>query len=208
MIWEITKYVSLTLGILAAGLGGFLAGYLKKKGENRATHEDLDKLVKQVEATTNATKAIEARISDELWNRQRHWEMKRDSLFAALQALGRVDDALAGVAVVAEAERKTVKPENLSALKAEAKAAWHQAISDFAEKRVMALVVCGKKTNAALLDAGQQSKDCAKKLFAGQGSSYEECALTLGPAIARVFATIRRDLAVESPESTSDSFRE
>jgi hypothetical protein len=40
-----------------AFVGSFLGAYVKRKGENLATHEDLDKLVKQVHAVTT-TKAI------------------------------------------------------------------------------------------------------------------------------------------------------
>ena len=61
--------------------------------------------------------------------------MKRDSLFAALQALGGVDDALLDFAVVGEAEQKGIRPENLSAFRMEAKNDWHQSINDFGEKR-------------------------------------------------------------------------
>jgi len=196
------------LSILVGAFVGYLAGYMKKKGENLATKEDLDDLVKQVSAVTQATKAIEAKITDQVWNRQRHWEMKRDSLFAALEALGRVDDALVGITVVLEAEGKAANPDSLRSAKAEAREAWHRAISDFQGKRVMALVVCGKKTNAALFNAGQQSKDCARKLFAGQSNSYEEATPSLKPAIARVFAVIRQELAVENSESMSDSFQQ
>jgi len=202
------KFIVWGFSILVGAFVGYLAGYMKKKGENLATKEDLDDLVKQVSAVTQATKAIEAKITDQVRSRQRHWEMKRDSLFAALQALGRVDDALVGVADLLEAEGKAANPDRLRSAKAEARAAWHRAISDFQEKRVMALVVCGKKTNAAFLNAGQQSKDCARKLFAGQSNSYEEAAPSLKPAIARVFAVIRRELAVESSEPTSDSFQQ
>jgi hypothetical protein len=53
--------------------------YLKKKGENLATHEDIGKLIDQVRAVTITTKEIEASISDRSWNRQKHWEMKRGS---------------------------------------------------------------------------------------------------------------------------------
>jgi hypothetical protein len=194
--------------VVSAFVGGYLGGYMKKKGENLATKEDLDDLVNQGSAVTQATKAIEAKITDQVWNRQRQWEMKRDSLFAALQALGRVDDALVGVAAVLEAEGKAADPDSLRSAKAEAREAWHRAISDFQEKRVMALVVCGKKTNAALSNVGQQSKDCARNLFAGQSDSYEECASSLTPAIARVFAVIRRELEVENSESMSDSFQQ
>jgi predicted oxidoreductase len=72
----------------------FLPSYMKEKGENLATHEDMDKLVAQVEATTRATKAIEARISHEVWDRQRQWEMKRDAVISVVQALGLADDML------------------------------------------------------------------------------------------------------------------
>jgi hypothetical protein len=201
------KLIVSGLSILVGAFVGYLAGYMKKKGENLATKEDLDDLVKQVSAVTQATRAIEAKITDQVWNRQRHWEMKRDSLFAVLQALGRVDDALVGVAVVLEAEGKASGPDSLRPVKAEAKAAWHRAINDFQEKRVMALVVCGSKTNAALLEAGQRSKDCARKLFAGHSNSYEEAAPSLEHAIARVFAVIRRELGVENIEPTRNSFQ-
>ena len=45
----------LTFGLLAvcAGAGGFLGSYLKTKGENLATHEDIDKLVDQVWITVH-----------------------------------------------------------------------------------------------------------------------------------------------------------
>jgi predicted alpha/beta-fold hydrolase len=55
--------------------GSYLGAYFKKKGENLATHEDIDKLVEQVGAVTKTTKEIEAKISDEVWDRQRKREL-------------------------------------------------------------------------------------------------------------------------------------
>lgn len=49
--------------LVASGVGAYIGAYLKKKGENLATHEDIDKLVTQVSAVTVATKNIEDRIS-------------------------------------------------------------------------------------------------------------------------------------------------
>lgn len=81
----------------------------------------------QVKATTEATKAIEARISDQFWNRQRHWEMKRDSLLEALAALWRLDDALISFAVVIDAEKKgTTDPQVLREARGEARSSLHQ----------------------------------------------------------------------------------
>ena len=80
--------------IVSAFIGSYLSAYMKKKGENLATHEDIQKLVEQVQATTEATKAIEARISDDLWGRQRRWEIKRDTVFGMLKAIGQMNAAL------------------------------------------------------------------------------------------------------------------
>src|SRR2546425_12333594 len=80
--------------LLGSGIGSFLGAYLKRKGENLATHEDVDKLVKQVAAVTQTTKEIEAKISNEVWDRQRQWEMKKEVLFAAAKQISAMEDAL------------------------------------------------------------------------------------------------------------------
>jgi len=66
---------------LSRRCGCILGSYLKKKGENLATHEDIDKLVDQVQAVTKATKEIETKISSDLWDRQKQWDV--ETLFAA-----------------------------------------------------------------------------------------------------------------------------
>lgn len=58
------KYTGLfVLLFIAPALGAYFGSYLKKKGENLATHEDIDMLVRQVSAVTAASKQIEARIT-------------------------------------------------------------------------------------------------------------------------------------------------
>jgi hypothetical protein len=67
---EILKFVGWGLTTLGgAFIGSFLGSYMKKKGENVATHEDIEKLVDQMKAVTQATKEIESRISGEAWER-------------------------------------------------------------------------------------------------------------------------------------------
>lgn len=51
--------------------GAYFGGYLRKKGENLATHEDIRKLTDQVAAVTTTTEQIKTEISDAAWNRQR-----------------------------------------------------------------------------------------------------------------------------------------
>src|ERR1039457_5932070 len=76
--------------LVTAFVGSYLASYLKKKGENLATHEDIGKLVEQMQAVTQATKEIEAKISNEVWNRQKQWEVRRDVIFETVKQLGEV----------------------------------------------------------------------------------------------------------------------
>ena len=106
------------LATLSALLIGYLAGYLKKKTENRAIHEDIDKLVEQMRAVTEATKEIEAKISSDVWDRQKRWEMKREVLFSAVTRIAEMDDALLSFANVFVQEQE---PENLALSEARTK---------------------------------------------------------------------------------------
>ncbi len=73
----IGKYAAVFMGVaLPAGIGAYLGAYLKKKGENLATHEDINQLVDQVKAVTAATKEIEVKISDVTWKREHKAELQ------------------------------------------------------------------------------------------------------------------------------------
>ena len=84
----------LVLAAVFAGVGAYLGFYLKKKGENLATHEDVQQLVRQVGAVTQATKEIEAKISNDLWSRQQRWEVQKAALLDTLKELASAEAAL------------------------------------------------------------------------------------------------------------------
>jgi hypothetical protein len=73
--------------LIGAGVGAYFGGYLKKKGENLATHEDIEKLKEQVAAVTTTTEQIKTEISDAAWSRQKRWELKREVLLEAVKRL-------------------------------------------------------------------------------------------------------------------------
>jgi len=97
---------------VSAGAGAFLRSYLKKKGENLATKEDLGNLVEQVQAVTTATKEIESKISGELWDRQKRWEAKRDSLLDAVKGLSSIEKHFSMFREVVEYGLKNHPPED------------------------------------------------------------------------------------------------
>jgi hypothetical protein len=80
----------LLLTFIVAGGGAYLGSYLKKKGENLATHEDIGKLVDQMAAVTMATKEIEAKISDDAWSRQKRSELRRDIMLETVDGISRI----------------------------------------------------------------------------------------------------------------------
>jgi hypothetical protein len=65
----------------------FLGSYSSKKGENLATKEDIAQITKTQEE-------IKAKISDEVWDRQRQWELRRDVVLDAIRALADLDGAV------------------------------------------------------------------------------------------------------------------
>jgi hypothetical protein len=65
----------------------FIGSYAGKKGENLATKEDIAQLTKIAEG-------IKAKISDEVWDRQKQWKLKRDVVFDAIRALTELDSAI------------------------------------------------------------------------------------------------------------------
>lgn len=79
----IGKYAGIGVTTLVtSGLGVYLGSYLKKKGENLATHEDIHRLTEQVSAVTTTTKQIEAVISNEMWRRERKAEFQLKAIEA------------------------------------------------------------------------------------------------------------------------------
>jgi len=89
-------YAGISLvSLLSAGVGAYFGAYLKKKGENTATKEDFNDLKEQTRQLTHTTKEIEAKIDDQVWNRQRHWEMKKEIFIEAARTVAEADAALA-----------------------------------------------------------------------------------------------------------------
>jgi hypothetical protein len=136
----------LVLTAIVAGGGAYFGSYLKKKGENLATHEDIDQLVNQVAAVTQTTKEIEAQISNAVWERQRKWEVRREALFEVTKELGSVEYGL-GILVLTFSSAKQGANEKTAAGET-----WNLALEKFKRARVLALLVCGDELKESLDD--------------------------------------------------------
>jgi hypothetical protein len=146
--------------------GSYLGAYFKKKGENLATHEDIDKLVEQVSAVTKTTKEIEAKISDEVWDRQRKWEVKRDVLLDAMKKFGVLPRALSSLhAVYREAAPLGVVNER----RIRDGEKWSAAIGEFDASTFLVELVCGGgEVVKAMREFSLFGRECSMKLMAGE----------------------------------------
>ena len=139
------------LTLLAGAFGGYLVGYMRKKGENLATHEDIGKLTDQVTAVTKTAKEIEAKISSDMWDRQKRWELKREVLFEATRRVAEVDDALLSYDSMLQLERRKEVSESAAWVesKLEVLTRWSQASTAFDQTKLLVSIVCGKETREA-----------------------------------------------------------
>lgn len=74
------SFIVMAITVAISCLSGYLIAYGKKKGENLATKEDFNDLLVQLRKTTEATKEIEAKISQATWVGQSELEYRKEQL--------------------------------------------------------------------------------------------------------------------------------
>ncbi len=166
---EAQTWVLLALGIVVGAFGGYLKAYLSQKGQNLATHEDINKLVDQVRAVTTTAKQIEAKISDDVWDRQKRWELKRDLLIDMVRKAIAMQVALQRLYAVRLTTKDSSDPENLARLEAthKATAAFNDAVTEYDQGKLVVDLVCGLEVKGALLHYEKLVSDSAQAVMQG-----------------------------------------
>jgi hypothetical protein len=187
------------LSVLASGFVGFIAAYLKKKGENLATHEDIGKVVDQVRAVTTTAKEIEAKISTEVWDRQKRWEMKRDVLFEATKRLTALEDALLALHTTRLAEKIHRKPDEPEWFEAKAQSAkkWDEASGKFEETGLLISIVCGKDIKEASDSLRLFTRQIASEILKNEETIYIKSQQELIQKSVNMARAIRRELGTD-----------
>jgi hypothetical protein len=184
--------------ICALFIGGFLKSYMSKKGENLATHEDIEKLVDQVRAVTTATKEIEAKISGEVWDRQKRWELRRDLLLDAVNKTGELDDAITNFHAVCMTEKmmqslgKAPNNEN----KVESGARFGKAANNFDRAVSLVRVICGDETIKGFHAFGLMSRLLYQEMSGGNPEAFVQKTKEYVEKQKEVTAAIRKELGV------------
>jgi hypothetical protein len=197
------------LTALASGAGAYFGSYLKKKGENLATHEDIDKLLEQVSAVTKTTKEIEAKISDDVWSRQKHWELKRDVLFDVAKGLGSIVDALTDVFAVYETDSKSTQTEKenpaRSQKRIEAIVRFNDAANQVDQTVSLVALVCGDEVKRELHGFGLFHRRLSQKITAGQPDAFMPSLSELVARREKIIALMRKEMGIEPEPSAKPS---
>lgn len=180
---ELLKF---TLLAIFAGAGGFLGSYLKRKGENLATHEDINRLVDQVRAVTKATKEIEAKISDDVWDRQKRWELKREALFESIRWVALVRDKLATWAT-STGERVQV-----------AFGEFNVAANSLEQSTLLVGLVCGVEVAQRLREFAMFYRELTGKMLKGVAlKEFEPSIAELSQRVQDITDAMRKEMGIE-----------
>jgi hypothetical protein len=186
--------------LIGAFVGSFLGAYLKKKGEDLAIREGFKNLLTQVTATTEATKAIEARISSKVWNQQKQWELKRDVLFDLIRAVTEFNSAywqLSNLGAPPSAGVSEQLRTKWHGTHREAVDAWNTSMDKIRSCRSLALLVCDQATEATLNSFDETIRSCSIPVLAGAGfDAFLHSRPLMEDAFDKLIIAIRRELQV------------
>lgn len=76
--------------LIVAGIGAWFGAYVREKGKNYATKED-------IQALTRLTEEVRADITGQVWVSQRRWDLKRDLYWKLIENISDVDGAYAEI---------------------------------------------------------------------------------------------------------------
>jgi hypothetical protein len=194
-----TRWILVLVPFLSAAAGAYFGGYLKRKGENLATHEDMDKLLDQVSAVTKTTKGIETKISGDLWDRQKQWELKREILFEAAKRLSEIDNKLLSLRTFWRMKTKGELEGGTSQITLENQfvTEWQQAATSFEETETLVHVTCSKEAMTAFTELGNLMRSTASKIVHGDLEIYSQSEQERNKKFVMARVAIRKELGIK-----------
>jgi hypothetical protein len=139
-----TEHLLIGAFIFLVGLFGrdFLPSYLKKKGENLATKEDIKELANQTAIITRTTKEIEARISIGVWAQQQRWDVQKTALLESLKELATAETFLSRL--VYTFSHTSEHHGDWAEQRKEANEKYADAVNNFRRTLLSTEIVCGR----------------------------------------------------------------
>jgi len=188
MLW-VGVAIIVFANVLAITFTAFVKGYGAKKGENWATHEDIQKLVDQVRAVTAATEEIKAQISSE----QREWNLKKEVLFEAVRDMGTLQHAAWKFASRSAMSRRNPENENIMRSMNEAMVDLNIAISAFWKSHTLIDITFGEDVSKGFADLGAKL-DSLGRLKSTEADQIVERIQDIRDFLRRLASLIRKDI--------------
>jgi len=196
---------------VVAGLGGWVGAYYgaywKKKGEQAATHEDLENVTKEVRAITKTTEQIKAEISAGLWDRQKRWELKRDVLLELTKKSGDLRDIFTKFYSISKTNSANKPlPDERIQLQLDVGATFLNVSAALDTTAMHVGVVCEKPVYVSALKLAASAKDIFQELQAHESAPYDELIKQFSEQYASLHDEIRKELGfVALTKSTRQS---
>ena len=180
------------------GAGIYLSSYLTKKAEGLATKEDFTDLKEQTAELTRTTKKIEAEINEDLWGRQKRWELRRDAAFEAAKVSGAVKDALTALHAVymtdkqSLAQGKPTRPEK----RTEVYAAFNKAAQELDQAFVLVAITCGDEMKKKVGEFCLFTRNLSLLMVDGNPERFLEQADVFATRFTDVMKAIRSEMGL------------
>jgi hypothetical protein len=71
-----SPWLTAVLALIGAAVGAYFAGYLRRRGEDRAVREGFAQIREQLKVTTRDTEQIKQRLSGRAWRSQQEWSAR------------------------------------------------------------------------------------------------------------------------------------
>jgi hypothetical protein len=189
--------------VVGAFVVHYLGAYLKRKGENLATREDIESLSAGIAATTEAAKRVEEKLSNETWDRQRRWELKKEALLALVLALGRVRECWIALtlAIIACVRLSPPGPVKLSEQANELMNELDRSLKEFGDKRIISEFLMGEALAKAVTRAGNDLQDAYLAVCTNPNFDWTDLSTKIHKSIDEVLAIARTELGLRAPSS-------
>jgi hypothetical protein len=155
----------------------------------------------QVTAVTRATKEIEAKISGDLWDRQKRWEMRRDAIFEGAKRFAAAQISLVNLSGEYGPTRDLDPKERLKAALTD----WERASENLHGSRIAIGFVCSKQVESAFQSAHKELIEVAAIFYRENDDESAEAAKKLPQLVAKTTDTItsavRQELQIDSVTS-------
>jgi len=188
------------LFILFGGAVAAIGGYVGTRLKNEAMMHDLEDLKTQNREIRQATKEIEAKIDDQVWNRQRQWEIKRDMMFTAVKSLNEVDNKLQSLNIFwqhkLEGQMESTSEEVGASLQNSYVNGWSDAIKSFEEVEALTQITCSTETMKAFAQLGGLLKSTAGKIVNGDTDAYNSSRKERDKLFGLAKLAIRKELGI------------